>query len=230
MFGLDMRVLVVSANNSLLLLFLGLLGVALGVYRARTRLVAFLKLPKTASPQADEVKTTSANKDRAFGDWTPVDYQYPPIQSSEERLADIKPIPYRPFKWGPYHVTMGLKSMPLNEGIELDRDFDNYHRIKSHRMQLRGEKAVQVLSDSANPAVVKGGDFAGMFILSHVGCCLSVVIAFSASFFFHWPYRTLLRFFIFSQRIHFGSKIFLRVFIPLHHPFRVSCSHNMRNI
>ncbi|KAJ3501269.1 hypothetical protein NLJ89_g9413 [Agrocybe chaxingu] len=91
------------------------------------------------------------NKDRQFGDWTPVQFRYPSIELCTSKLVDVKPIPYRPFRWGTYHVTMGIRSMPWNDWIELDRDHQSYHRIKAHRIQTRGDKVIRVLRGEGNP-------------------------------------------------------------------------------
>ncbi|PPQ70136.1 hypothetical protein CVT24_003883 [Panaeolus cyanescens] len=102
----------------------------------------------------------SAKQDAQNGVWNPVKFSYPPVQACTDRVADIKPIPYRPFKWGPYHVTMGIRNMPWNEWIELDRGHAKYNRIKKHRVQTRGNKAVRVLGDGMNPGVRGGGEAA----------------------------------------------------------------------
>ena len=45
--------------------------------------------------------------------------------------------------------------------LQLDKDHGLYHKIKSHRLKTRGERVVRVLTDNANPGVVKGGADAG---------------------------------------------------------------------
>ena len=69
-------------------------------------------------------------------------FRYPPIEACPHFLKDIKPIPYRPFRWGSYQcvlislhnlhckksirvdydlgsVTMGISNMPWNDWIEV---------------------------------------------------------------------------------------------------------------
>ncbi|KAF7978334.1 hypothetical protein HWV62_963 [Athelia sp. TMB] len=58
------------------------------------------------------------NKDRKHGDWTAVPFNYPRITPSPTHVLDTKPIPYRPFRWGDYHITMGIRTMPWDEWIE----------------------------------------------------------------------------------------------------------------
>ncbi|KAF4602481.1 hypothetical protein EYR40_005689 [Pleurotus pulmonarius] len=85
------------------------------------------------------------NKHRKFGEWTPIDFNYPEISRHDKDLENIQPIPYRPFKPGSYHVTMGIRSMPWDEWIELDNEYLAYHRIRSHRLHTRGPKALAFL-------------------------------------------------------------------------------------
>ncbi|KAF4574570.1 hypothetical protein EYR36_005917 [Pleurotus pulmonarius] len=85
------------------------------------------------------------NKHRKFGEWTPIDFNYPEISRHDKDLENIQPIPYRPFKPGSYHVTMGIRSMPWAEWIELDNEYLAYHRIRSHRLHTRGPKALAFL-------------------------------------------------------------------------------------
>ena len=76
-------------------------------------------------------------------EWTPAAFEYPRIEPRRGPLDTVKPIPYRPFKWGEYQcvlstvlspavqnderrrpparrsVTMGIRSMPWDEWIEV---------------------------------------------------------------------------------------------------------------
>lgn len=52
-------------------------------------------------------------------DWTAVPFTYPHISLSPEELSSTKPIPYRPFRWGDYHITMGIRSMAWEDWIEV---------------------------------------------------------------------------------------------------------------
>lgn len=51
-----------------------------------------------------------------------------------------KPLPYRPFKYGPYHITMGLRKMQWDDWIELDNEFLKFHNAKMARIEERGER------------------------------------------------------------------------------------------
>ncbi|KAK0498300.1 hypothetical protein EDD18DRAFT_1071356, partial [Armillaria luteobubalina] len=78
-------------------------------------------------------------------EWTPKEFRYPDFPSCSLRLSDIKPIPYRPFRWGQYNVTMGIRNMPWEDWIELDDQFEMYHRIRERRIRTQGENVVRVL-------------------------------------------------------------------------------------
>ncbi|KAF8165131.1 hypothetical protein B0H34DRAFT_687883 [Crassisporium funariophilum] len=52
---------------------------------------------------------------------------------------------------------MGIRNMLWNDWIELDDQHEKYHSIKTHRVETRGEGVIRVLSDDANPGVVRGG-------------------------------------------------------------------------
>lgn len=55
-------------------------------------------------------------------------------------VKETKPLPYRPFRHGPYHITMGLRSMNWDEWIELDNHYMRYHEDKRRRIAERGSK------------------------------------------------------------------------------------------
>ena len=111
-------------------------------------------------------------------------FDYPRVEPAKAHFSTLKPIPYRPFKWGDYQcvtpspppdpaaavanigpsVTMGIRSLPWDEWIELDRDFPQVHRVVEHRIQTRGARVLSV--NAAQPAVVASGQAAGE--LSHL--------------------------------------------------------------
>ncbi|KAF9483978.1 hypothetical protein BDN70DRAFT_954212, partial [Pholiota conissans] len=116
-------------------------------------------------------------------EWTPVKFRYPSIDACVQRLADVRPIPYRPFKYGPYHVTMGLRSMSWSDWIEaraslyfsgLDQGHERYYKIKAHRLKIRTGvgSPVRIISDAANP-VVRGGALAAVELVHELAEYLS---------------------------------------------------------
>jgi len=62
-------------------------------------------------------------------------------------IEKTRPLPYRPFKWGPnYFVTMGISRLDLNDWIELDNQWTKYHQHKLDR--LHGERASRLCKTS----------------------------------------------------------------------------------
>ena len=39
----------------------------------------------------------------------PVDFEYPRVEPWRGDLEKVRPIPYRPFKWGEYQCVVGLR-------------------------------------------------------------------------------------------------------------------------
>ncbi|KAI0296085.1 hypothetical protein B0F90DRAFT_1747981 [Multifurca ochricompacta] len=108
--------------------------------------------PKSFRTDGDD----NPNKDRRPGDWTAVDFVYPPVTSITEPLDQIPPRPYRPYKPGRYHVTMGIRPMEWDSWIELDRDFPAYYHLRAARLASpRGPKLLRTLPD--RPKLVRGG-------------------------------------------------------------------------
>lgn len=87
--------------------------------------------------------------------WKPASFTYPNIVPLPDELRALEPRPYRPFKAGPYHITMGIRPMEWDNWIELDNQFPTFHRIRANRIATRGHKLIRVLPD--RPGVVKGG-------------------------------------------------------------------------
>ncbi|KAF2724268.1 glycosyltransferase family 22 protein [Polychaeton citri CBS 116435] len=85
---------------------------------------------------------------KAPGTWTPVDFQRPTAPAYEDwSVTETKPLPYRPFRWGPYHITMGLRTMKWDEWIELDNHYSRYHADKKRRIEERGSKCCRTDPD-----------------------------------------------------------------------------------
>ncbi|KAJ7027886.1 hypothetical protein C8F04DRAFT_1120971 [Mycena alexandri] len=92
--------------------------------------------------------TPHTNPKRSSGKWISQPFDYPEFDASPHPLSDIKPPMYRPFRWGEYHVTMGVRSMQWGEWIELDDQYDAYHRIRKDRIKRKGQELVRVLPPS----------------------------------------------------------------------------------
>ena len=91
---------------------------------------------------------------RAAGVWTPVDFKRP--QAAPYPNWDVhttEPIPYRPFKYGPYHVTMGLRNMNWDEWIELDKQYLEWHEVKARRIEERGDQCCRTAPEAYDGAI-----------------------------------------------------------------------------
>ncbi|KAJ7089763.1 hypothetical protein B0H15DRAFT_839160 [Mycena belliarum] len=159
-----------SATVTLPLLCLSILGFA--IFRSRKEtIVAEVNPAKETSP---------ASSKRPFGEWIPQIFEYPKFAASLYAPRDIKPPMYRPFRWGEYHVTMGIRSMQWGEWIELDDQFDAYFRIRKDRIERRGQKAVKVLPPSVRvhdgedgPVQIGGGAAAALELVHELAEYLS---------------------------------------------------------
>ncbi|OBZ71859.1 hypothetical protein A0H81_08181 [Grifola frondosa] len=103
----------------------------------------------------DSEKSSPAVKERVPGEWTPVPFDYPRFTPSTEELGTIKPIAYRPFKWGDYYVTMAVRTMPWDQWVELDQQFPEVHALCEQRIRARGERVVRI--NAEQPGVVQSG-------------------------------------------------------------------------
>ncbi|KAK5653703.1 hypothetical protein OQA88_8734 [Cercophora sp. LCS_1] len=127
------------------------------------KLLALLSIPvliilrlRSFEPISAPQPTTSKTPPREFGKWTPSPFKLPtPPPYPNWSLTDTKPLPYRPFRYGPkYHVTMGLRTVPHTDWIELDNHYPRYHADKARRLAERGSKCVRTAPE-AYPAALE---------------------------------------------------------------------------
>ncbi|KAJ8589892.1 hypothetical protein M405DRAFT_191594 [Rhizopogon salebrosus TDB-379] len=106
-------------------------------------------------------KDKRLNKHRESGEWTAEEFDYPEIEPCPFALRDVRPVPYRPFRWGEYHITMGIRTMPWSEWIELDSTYSHWQRVRKFRVRTRGRDAVCVLPARDDESVkIQGGALA----------------------------------------------------------------------
>ncbi|KAI0829315.1 hypothetical protein BC628DRAFT_1315419 [Trametes gibbosa] len=125
----------------------------------------------TLTSDLPEKASHPKQKDREQGAWHPLEFDYPRLEPSREHFSNVKPIPYRPFKWGDYHVTMGIRAMPFDEWIELDCEFPQFHKVCDYRIRTRADRLVSV--HPAQPGVVPSGDAAAEELLYELAEYLS---------------------------------------------------------
>lgn len=108
-------------------------------------------------------KDRKVNKNREPGDWIAEEFVYPDIDPCPFPLKDVRPVPYRAFRYGEYQITMGIRTMPWSEWIELDSTYSHWQRVRKFRVRTRGHDAVRVLPAREDESVkVQGGARAAM--------------------------------------------------------------------
>ncbi|KAG4027435.1 hypothetical protein MFRU_030g00710 [Monilinia fructicola] len=109
------------------------------------RAATVLKKTSYARPRTPDLeKPTSrySKAQRPLGVWEPIQFNRPrALPSPNWDVHQTKPNAYRPFRHGPYHITMGLRNMDWNEWIELDNHYMKYHEDKAKRIIERGARS-----------------------------------------------------------------------------------------
>jgi len=91
---------------------------------------------------------------RPQGVWIPVDFKRPTAKPYPDwDVHKTQPLPYRPFRYGPYHITMGLRAMKWDDWIELDNHFLKFHAIKAQRIAERGPRCNRTAPEAFDGAV-----------------------------------------------------------------------------
>ncbi|KAK4653345.1 hypothetical protein QC762_512460 [Podospora pseudocomata] len=107
-------------------------------------------------PPRASTPTLEKSPERQWGHWVPSSFRFPtPEPYPDWSIETTKPLPYRPFRYGPvYHVTMGLRKAQYEDWIELDNQFPKYHAEKQKRIALRGDKSCKTHPE-AYPAAME---------------------------------------------------------------------------
>ncbi|EPS25306.1 hypothetical protein PDE_00239 [Penicillium oxalicum 114-2] len=113
---------------------------------------------RSSTPDLDKPSSRRNDRDkpaREWGVWKPSAFKRPPASPYPGwDIQSSKPIPYRPFQYGPKHfVTMGLRSMKWDEWIELDNHYLKYHADKKRRIEERGEKCFGTAPEAMDGAI-----------------------------------------------------------------------------
>lgn len=115
-----------------------------------------LRRPNSPDPEKPSSRRASTFKapEREPGVWNPVDFKRPKAEPYPDwDVHRSEPLPYRPFRHGPYHITMGLRTMQWDEWIELDNQYLRYHEDKKRRIAERGEKCCRTAPEAYDGAV-----------------------------------------------------------------------------
>lgn len=115
--------------------------------------ILLLRLFKYVHPDKREQGSRDQPKSKSGGvnpPWQPSSFRMPDPQPCPGwSLTDTKPLPYRPFRYGPkYFTTMGLRNLNLDEWIELDNDYPRFHGEKSRRILERGSRCCQTTPEA----------------------------------------------------------------------------------
>lgn len=113
---------------------------------------------RVSSPDVEKPTSRQASSfkapDRPLGLWPPQDFRRPPASPYPDwDIHKTDPLPYRPFKHGPYYITMGLRTMKWDEWIELDNQFLKFHADKAQRIKERGAKCCKTAPEAFDGAV-----------------------------------------------------------------------------
>ncbi|MCJ1260815.1 hypothetical protein MMC22_000678 [Lobaria immixta] len=119
------------------------------------------KRPITKRVGSPDLEKPGANRGTSFkppvrapGAWTPVDFKRPTAAPYPNwDVHKTEPIPYRPFKYGPSHITMGLRNMDWDEWIELDNQYLEWHGVKAKRIEERGDRCCRTAPEAYDGAV-----------------------------------------------------------------------------
>ncbi|KAL1845667.1 hypothetical protein Plec18170_009654 [Paecilomyces lecythidis] len=87
--------------------------------------------------------------------WVPSNIRWPtPREYPNWSIETTKPLPYRPFKYGPkYFVTIGLRNTKPEDWIEMDNEFPRFYHEKMARIKSRGPKCCRTLPEGYDAAV-----------------------------------------------------------------------------
>ena len=113
---------------------------------------------RATSLDLEKPGTEAADKTKVFekqpGIWIPVDFKRPAAEPYPDwDVHKTRPLPYRPFKYGKYNITMGLRSMKWDDWIELDNHYLKYHADKARRIKERGERCNRTAPEAFDGAV-----------------------------------------------------------------------------
>lgn len=147
------------ATNARQFLYAGIVAV-LFAWLLATKLIKRNKsiVRREKSPDLEKPISRNGNiskaPERSPGVWTPVEFKRPeatPYPAWDVHKTD--PLPYRPFRHGPYHITMGLRTMQWDDWIELDNHYLKFHADKARRIEERGEKCCRTAPEAYDGAV-----------------------------------------------------------------------------
>ncbi|KAF8857269.1 hypothetical protein BDZ45DRAFT_674919 [Acephala macrosclerotiorum] len=139
---LDRSIQTISSNPKYILY--GVLAASVTVWLL-VRATQYLKQSTITRPSTPTLEKGASRTFKAPtrkpGVWEPQKFDRPAaVPAPNWNVHTSKPKPYRPFRYGPYYITMGLRNMDWNEWIELDNHYLKFHADKAKRIIERGPK------------------------------------------------------------------------------------------
>lgn len=147
------------AENVRPVLYGGLLAaflVYILVTQVINRINSATRRPASPDPEKPASRRNSTFKapERLPGTWTPVNFKRPkPAPLLDWDVHKTESLPYRPFRYGAYHITMGLRTMQWDDWIELDNQFLKFHADKARRIEERGDKCCRTAPEGMDGAI-----------------------------------------------------------------------------
>ena len=119
------------------------------------------KKPAPRRPNSPDLEKPISGKSASLkglektpGVWTTVNFKRPdPPPYPNWDVYKTNPLPYRPFKHGPYHITMGLRTMQWDDWIELDNHYLKFHADKTRRIKECGATHCRTAPEAMDGAI-----------------------------------------------------------------------------
>lgn len=145
----------ITGNRDLVSYFCVAGAIVAALLFIRSRLLGSPGEPLSSKHGPRNSRELPSKPSRQPGTWEPSLYRFPrPSPYPDWSIQTTKPLPYRPFRYGPkYFVTMGLRNIKVEDWIELDSLYPCFYEEKRRRMQTRGHKCCQTAPEAYAAAV-----------------------------------------------------------------------------
>lgn len=128
----------------------------LALFAALTALVTFslqARSQKLRLPAFDAILRLVRPSPKWSGPYTALFPDYKgfahPSPEPDFNVAASQEPKYRPFKWGAYQVTMGVRSIPATEWLHIHASYPSYIRLREARHATYGQHSVRTLPSTS---------------------------------------------------------------------------------